>query len=480
MNKVFLRNIIITVVVIALVIGGAVGIARKDDMAVSGKNQGVVELNVHLGGAVGEIGETAGDLVGNITSGNFSAESAVGLVKNFIYSDAIVNVIMSLSYPLLYQVLSDLNMLEFANTIDLYHTGPMLAEQLGSCSYTCLDKDGTRKPLTDVLNNVGEDWTYMDTEVVETKADGSTVSTTLWNSIEWGVTDEESFFTVMGEMSKGLRGVLEVCVQSKTRVVNVNVLEVLLDFDAIPLNMDAADIYNASEKTGYELCLVSLFNMLGLVDGEYPSVDEYCGYTELSDMWKGILQPVFTAVNKAVGDPMNGLTSLLVNFANAVESGALVEGMRSLRMDATFNKLAALVMGYQDGLLFNLGQALVEIIESMGIKLSGNFNELLDSLLKMVVKNENANLPDMDVAALVGCATTETLSNGSTHYVADAQKVTDFLIEYIVQEATVQAVLEYTPLAGSQTAAEVVAGVGSGREGMIKVLKTLSNALLFA
>ncbi len=483
MNKVFLRNLIITVVVFALIVGGVVGLIHKDNVRnVSGKNQGVVELHVNLGGAAGELGDTAGELVDGLTGGGLSVESVLETVKGFVYSDAIVNVIMSLAYPLLKQTLTDLNMLEFAHTIDLYYSGPSLAEQLGENSYTALDKDGTRKPLNDVLNSVGDDWTYMDTEVTYTRENGTQATTTLWNSIEWGVTDEESFFTVMAEMSKGLRGVLEVCIQSKTRVVNVNVLEVLLDFDAIPINMDAADIFNDSEKSGYEMCLIPLFNMLGLVDGEYPSVEEYCGYTDIADMWKGILQPVFAAVDKIAGssDPMQSVTSLLVNFANAVESGSLVNGMRCLRMDAKFNPLAALFMGYEDGLLFNLGQSLAEMIGSMGIKLDGDFNALLDSLLQMVVKNDNADLPTMDVAALTSCATEQTLANGTVYYVADAQKVTEFLIDYVIQEATVDAILQHTALAGTQTAADVLDGVASSKEGLSKVVKTLAQALFFS
>ena len=255
MNKIFLRNIIITVVVIALIIGGAVGIVGKNSSEeVSGKDQSVVSLQVNMGGVVGDLSDTASDLVTDVTGGNFSVASVLGTVKEFVYSDTIVNVIMSLAYPLLKQVLTDLNMLEFAHTIDLYYSGPSLAEQLGENAYTCLDKDGTRKALNDVLNSVGDDWTYMDTEVSYTKENGSSGTTTLWNSIEWGVTDEESFFTVMGEMSKGLRGVLEVCIQGKTRVVNVNVLEVLLDFDAIPIRMITKTQWSKMYRTQKKQC----------------------------------------------------------------------------------------------------------------------------------------------------------------------------------------------------------------------------------
>lgn len=481
MNKVFLRNIIITVVVVALVIGGVVGITgkgSKGDFTREDINE--ISLSLNLGGAASQLGEDASDLVGKIANGGLSVDGVLGTVKGFVYSDMIVNTLMSIMYPLLKEVLTNLNMLEFSHVIDLYYTGPSLAEQLGENTYTCLDKDGTRKPLNEVLNSVGDDWTYMDTEVAYTTESGASAITTLWNSIAWGVTDEESFFAVMGEMSKGLRGVLEVCLQSKTRVVNVNVLEVLLDFDAIPIRMDAADVYNMSEKSGYEHCLILLFNMLGLEDGEYPSAEEFCAYTELSDIWKAILQPVFAAVEKitASEDPMTALMSLLVNFATAVDNGSLVNGMLSMRMDGKFNPLASLFMGYKDGVLFNLGESLLEMIGSLGIRLDGNFNDLLDGLLQLIVKDESADLPAMDVAALTACATPRTLANGFVYYDADAQKVMDFMIEYVVHESTVDAVLKHTPLAGSATAAEIVNGVSASKDGVINILKTLFGTFL--
>lgn len=439
LNKNKVKNIVICVLVAVLVLEtvafAVVGITGKKGGGtgeVSGQPQAV--LNVNANGMGEEVVTAVKPLIEGITSGTMPEGGLMGIVESVIYSNMIVNVIMSISYPLLFETLTNLEMMDFATNIDLYPTGPLLAGLLEGKSYTCVDKDGTRKPLTDVLNAVESDWPYMDTEVTWKTEDGEEKTTSLWNSIEWGVTDEESFFKVMQDMSAGLRGVLEICVQGKSRDVVINVVEFLLNTDAVPIELDAARIYNSSEKSGYEICLVALFNMLGLVDGEYPSVEETVGYTELGDIWKAILKPVLFAVEKAASDPINNLTSMLINFAHAVETGEFCESMRSLRLDAEFHVLASTVMGFENGQLYNLGDSLIEIIESMGIKLSGSFNELLDSLYGMITKNDSADMPDMDMNALFACASETTLSNGNKYYKADAKKTVDFLVSYGIDE----------------------------------------------
>ena len=52
---------------------------------------------------------------------------------------------MSMAYPLLFRVLTNLDMMDFAENIDLYPTGPSYAAKLQGSTYTCCDKDGARK-----------------------------------------------------------------------------------------------------------------------------------------------------------------------------------------------------------------------------------------------------------------------------------------------------------------------------------------------
>ncbi len=473
-----IRNIIIiilsTVIVIESIAFAAVGLTKKTESIAPPP----IELTLDLSEIGSEIGTAVSSAVGIFTENGISPDSITGLVKNVIYSDAIVNTIMSMAYPLLFDVLTQLEMMDFATNIDLYPTGTLFAEKLGTATYTCCDKDGTRKPLTDVLKNVGTDWKYMDSLVSWTDSDGSTKNTTLWNSIQWGVNDKDTFYKAMADMSEGLRGVLEICIQSKTRVVNINVVEFLLSTDAIPINLDAATIYNSSPKSGYETCLITLFNTLGLVDGEYPSSADVCAYTDLGDIWKAILEPVLYAVEKAAQDPVNNLTSMLINFASAIESGKLCESMRSLRMDATFHELASTVMGFENGELHNLGNSLIEIIGEMGIDISGSFNNLLDGLLKLISKSDYADMPDMDMAALFACATATSLPNGNTYYTADSQKTVDFLIEYVVNEKIIESIINLTELKGTEEAAVIIASIGESKSELTTIAKTLVKLLL--
>lgn len=474
------KNIIIivlaTVIVIETVAFAAVGLLNKP--TASHSNDEVIELNINFDGVGQEMSSAVSALLSDISEKGIKPEDITGLVKKVVYSDLIVNTVMSMAYPLLFQVLTNLGMMDFATNIDLYPTGPLYASKIQGSAYTCCDKDGVRKPLTEVLSNVGSDWTYMDTKVSWIDTDGVEKTTTLWNSIKWGVTDKESFYKVMADMSEGLRGVLEICVQSKSRTVNINVVDFLLHTDALPINLDAATIYNASPKSGYETCLITLFSTLGLKEGEYPTAQEACAYTNLGDIWKAILEPVLLAVDKAAAAPVNGLTSMLINFANVIETGKLRDSMRSLKMDGDFHELATTVMGFQDGEIYNLGNSLIEIIGEMGIDISGSFNNLLDGLLKLISKSEYADMPDMDMAALLSCASTTTLSDGSIYYVADSQRTVDFLIDYAVNEKIIESVINLTPLKGTEEAATIISAIGQSKDGLKTIAKTLVGLLL--
>ena len=473
-----LKKLLIVLLALVVVVESCVLICKKGG---SGAYVIDVTLNMSFDGMEkaisGSIGTAISDAIAGIRAGELKKDSIKNMVTGLIHSDFIVNTVMSMSYPLLYQTLTELGMLDFATFMDLYATGPLLATKLEGKPYTCVDKDGTRKPLTEVLNSVGEDWTYMDTKGSYEDEDGETRETTLWNSIQWGVKDEDSFYTAMNDMGEGLRGVLEVAMQGKERVINVNVLDVLLKFDKVPLNMDAATIYHATGQSGYELGLIPLFNALGLEDGDYPAVAEYNGYTNVGDMWKGIFGPVGKLAEKIENAPVNMLTNMLVNFANLVETGKFKEYMEHLRLDAEYNKLAALVMGFHDGLLFNLGDALIEIIEETGLNLSGSFNDLLDSFIKVLTKKEG-NMPDMDVAGLMACASEKTLGNGAVVYEADADKVIEFMVNYLMDDQIVAAVVNATELAGTPEGEAIIAGVEKSEEGLQQVVNALLPLLL--
>ena len=427
-----------------------------------------------MGDSIGSaVGKVLGDTLTGLKSGALPKGGISPAVKEIVYSDLVVSMVASIGLPLLYQTLVGLRMLDFATNMDLFATGPLFAGKLEGKAYTCVDKDGTRKPLTDVLNAVGENWEYMNEKVSYTDEDGKNVETTLWNSIQWGVSDEATFYAALSDIGEALRGALEVSLQGRERVVNVNVPEVILGTDSLPINMDAATIFNATGAGGYEKGLIPLFNALGLEDGDYPSVEEFNAYESTADIWKAIFGSVFKVLEKIESDPVNRLTSLLVNFADIVDSGRFKEMFSTLRLDAEFNKLASMAMDFHDGLLFNVGEALLKIVEETGLNLSGNFNDLLDSTLKVLTKKEG-NLPDLDVAALKGCASEKTLPNGNKVLVADSEKVLNFLVNYAMDDELVRAVVNATELGGTPEGEKIIAAASKSEEG----LRELVNAIL--
>ena len=473
-----LKKILIVVLALVVLIESAALLGKKGGGA---QNVLDVTLNMSMEGMEKAVAASVGPALSDVASGLGVGEIKPGAVKDMaaglIYSDFIVNTVMSMSYPLLYQTLVQLEMLDFGTYMDLYATGPLLAEKLQGKPYTAVDKDGTRKNLTEVLNSVGEDWTYMDAKVSYEDEDGETRETTIWNSIRWGVTDEASFYAAMNDMGEGLRGVLEVAMQGKERVINVNVLEVMLKFDKIPLNMDAATISNDDGQGGYAKGLVPLLNALGLEEGDYPSVDEFKGYTSIGDMWKAIFGPVLNLTEKIGNDPVGMGTGMLVNFVNLVESGKFKELMETMRLDAQYNKLAALVMGFSDGQLFNLGDALIDIMEESGVKLTGNFNDLLDSFIKVLTKKEG-DMPDMDVPGLLACASEKTLSNGAVVLEPDADKVIEFMVNYVMDDQIVAAVVNATELAGTPEGDAIISGVEKSEDGLRQIVNALLPVLL--
>lgn len=481
------KNIIIAALVVALLAQSAALIVLKlktpsDAPGQSVPVQAPVTLNVDLSAAgtsvLEAVADTAIDAIGEIKDGVMPYIDLPSILRGLVYSDDIISTVMSMSYPLLKTVLTDLNMMDFAENVSLYPTPARLAPLFENTVYSCCDSAGERKPLAEVLTAGGDDWSYMDNKVTVTDNKGTSVEKTLWNTIAWGVTDKASFYTAMNDMSEGIRGVVEICLQSKEKTVNINLVDFLLKIDKVNIGLDAARIYNASPKSGYELCVIPLFNILGLRDGEYRAPAEFCAYTVLGDMWQAILEPVLYAVDKVMNDPVQGLCDMLVNFADAIDSGSLVSGMKSLRMDAEFHKLAQSFMGFQDGLLFNLGQSLAEMIGSLGLDLSGSFNGLLDSLLQKILKNPSADMPDMDVAALKACCTQTTLPNGNTVWQANSAGVIEYLIGYAVQGRTVELVLSQTPLAGTPEAVRVTEAVEKSREGLTELVDVVLDLAL--
>lgn len=440
-----IQKIVIAVLGVALIVETAVMIfTKKSDPE---ENTPKTVINLDATGVVKSLENdaefTVNSILDKLTGGDFGEITDIGdAVNKLFYSDTVVSAVMSLAYPLLYDTLDSLGMMDFAENANLHPKGDQVAKLLNGKGYTACDKDGSRKNLCDVLIEADSDWDYMNSKIRLDGNDGEDEAVSLWYTIDWNVTDKESFYKAMNDMGEALRGVLEVCLQNKEEMININLADFLLKVDKVDVPLDAARIYNPNEKSGYELCLVYLFNMLGLDEGDYVSPEEFCAYTDISDMWRAMLEPLLSGlIEKITANPVGALTDMLVNFVGAADSGELIKRIQALVMFGDFHQLASTFMGFENGEIFNLGNALIDMIESLGIKLSGSFNETLDSILCLITGEDNADMPDMDTNSLVSLASKATLTNGNIHYKADSKKTVDYLVKYAADNNIVSEIL---------------------------------------
>ena len=411
-------------------------------------------------------------------------------LRSILYTNNIVSTLMDIVYPMLYDSIK--NDLAYAQSIHLFGTGPLYSSQLkqqpNGPSYMATDKDGTRKPLVDILDSIGTDWNYMKSVVKWTNDAGEEQTTTIFQSIDWGVHDMASFYTALTDMSLGFRGLIELTLQGKVGVIATNLLGEVggaigvpkEKFDNLPIRLQVAEIYNMNGATGYELGLIYLYNLLGLVEGEYPTVEEFCNYSTMGEVFKSLIETIIYAVEKLMTDPVNNISNLLLNLILDIDSGELADRLSKMNMTSQFTPIAKMI-GQTDGEMFNLGTTLLNVVNDMGIPVYGNFNDLLTGALHKFLDPE-MEVPAFDVEALKAKSGATTLSSGNVVYHAKPNKTLGALVDYIMQADLLEGILKkvsdsliYIDDAGIQ---EIVAAFNKADEGVSALLKRVLVILL--
>lgn len=420
---------------------------------------------------------------GKILSKVLGDKNIGDMLRGVIYSNSIVSALMSAVYPMLYEKVE--SMLDLVQFIHLYPTGPAFADQLGDVSYTAVDKDGVRKPLTDVLRKVGSNWSYMDTKVKWTTEDENGEKTvhedSIYNSIDWLVHDQASFYQAMNDATLGFRGLLEVSIQSKTNVIKLMDAAASMagiDFLAsIPLSLEAAKVYNPSEMTGYQAFFVYLFNILGLVDGEYLPSEVVCSYGSMGEMWKAIIESVIYAVEKIMTDPAKNLANVLVTLVEAIDSGRFMKRFYMTSLYLEYNPLVGKLMNAEDSEQFNLGGTIADVAGGMGINLNGSWNDLIGGVVKMI-GGDKVKAPTFNTKALIAAGTPTTLPNGNKVYKANPDKVTAVFVDYLMQGEVIDALLGKVNMFSAEDNKKIVKAFNEADAGLSNLLKVVFSVVL--
>ena len=131
-SKDLIKTIIIIVLCIALVGETVALVMTKLPSDSENKNSAVISVD-----ATGVVKTLKPDISGiinkvtdGLTQGNFDFNDIKGSLRKIIYSDTIVSTVMSLSYPLLYNTLDNLSLMDFAEYVSLYPTGPQAGSRI--------------------------------------------------------------------------------------------------------------------------------------------------------------------------------------------------------------------------------------------------------------------------------------------------------------------------------------------------------------
>ena len=404
-------------------------------------------------------------------------------LRGVIYSNSIVSALMSAVYPMLYEKVE--SMLDLVGFINLFPTGPLLADQLGDVSYTAVDKDGVRKPLTDVLRKVGSNWDYMNTKVKWTTEDENGEKTehedSIYNSIDWLVHDQASFYQAMNDVTLGFRGLLEVSIQSKTnKIMLMDAAANMAGIDflaSIPLSIEAAKVYNPSAMTGYQAFFVYLFNILGLVDGEYLSSEVVCSYGTMGEMWKAIIESVIYAVEKIMTNPAQNLANVIVTLVESIDSGRFMKRFLMTSMYLEYNPLVAKLMKAENGEQFNLGGTINDVAKGMGVDLNSSWSDLIGGVIKMI-GGDKVKVPAFNTKALIAAGTPTTLPNGNKVYKANPDKVTAVFVDYLMQGEVIDALLTKVDMFSAEDNKRIVKAFNEADDGLSNLLKVIFSVVL--
>ncbi|MBR3552804.1 MAG: hypothetical protein IKN72_05395 [Clostridia bacterium] len=435
------------------------------------------------------------DMVKKILSGE---QKLSDVLRGVLYKDSIVTAIMSAVYPMLYDAVKGM-LLAPATGFHLYGNGKDIAKLMAGTPYTAVDLDGTRKPLSQILDNVGTNWKYMERKVKWTDENGEEQKSRIYDTIDWGVEDADTFYEALNDCAKAFSGLLETTLQNKEIELKITaeMVNTLLEAEGMPtlpganLVLGLLPVATALNKngqldgtgrSGYEYGIVYLFNILGLKDGDYPSKEVFCGYEEPGDVFRALIETVLNAVDKLMEDPATNLASVLMNLANSIESGEFSKHMKKLSLFIDFSdvvskitELAKIDLASKE--YFNLGDTIINLVEGMGIPLSKGFDGLLQGLVKKLL-GDGMKLPTFNTKAFLACGTATTLSNGNKVYKANANAAFSFLAHYVLQGDILGVLLDKVDIFNDKTKAQLLAVFDDSSDGVADLVGVVLKVVL--
>lgn len=404
-------------------------------------------------GVSGLVGETLKAAITNLIDGN-------------LYTDKMVNTIMTTVYGKLVDIINGLPLDDYQGLLDLL-------DSVGLGLFDLLDKIGVRlypKNVADSLNgnypaviealkSAGEDWSKFNVN----------------GDVSWGVHDRDSFVKAVSYSLCGLQDVLRTVLTDKplqkNPVLNAHV------------NIAAMDVYGN--------LILPIFELLG-VDG-VTSSEDYNSKQWSHELLPPILNPLLDLVEGLVDAPVSTLLELLPKLAYLMEFDQITGWLQGISISGRIY-LDLGIFGESE--LVNLGTILEDQLGSnnlYGILKSalpafdltalGDINKLVPEILKLAGVDTNLVLPTIDQAYLASLGTLEKSDNGNILYTTDKPAVLVSVLRYVLNMVGDQDFMDSLfALIGKLTGAEInlgddvmniLKGLGDNPDGVICALTEL-------
>lgn len=402
------------------------------------------------------------------------SELIKGAVADNLYTDQMVNTIVTTVYGMLADTLNDPTLLGDMDWL-----------------YTVLDLLGY-DTLVDVIQAIGiaiypnAVAGYLNESLYPEADAAMQAAGTNWDNydatVTWHVTDQDSFVQAVSYALCGLQEVLEAVLTNKPFQ---NSIEPISGTEA-HVTINAMNLYGD--------VVLPLLELLGCEN--LTPVDQYNQGQYSQDLLPAILNPVLGLVDKLADAPVSTLLELLPKLAYAMEFDMIAEKLEGVALTGSL-KITTL-WGLIDAYTLDLGKTISDALGSnnlygilssptLGLPFDlaalSDINVLISEVLGMVAPDAQLVLPTIDQAYLASLGTLEQSANGNILYHADKPAVLLAVLRYILPMLGDQDVMDsLLGLIGTMTGSEInlgedvmdiLKGLGSNPDGVICALTEL-------
>lgn len=381
------------------------------------------------------------------------SEAIKNLINDNLYTDATVNAVVSMIYPMIADMLQNLDLGGF--NIDLTaFLGNLPAN--GICIFPNTLDDKVRDKYPDVaaiFEAAGDNWSNVN-----------------WENVSWGVHDRDTFVAALGHALGGLTPALRA-ILSTTNV----------DFAVIDAWVASAYLWIPAMNV-YGSAVSPLLELLGC-DGVVSS-EQFAQFTTSDEMISAILNPVLNWVEGLVDAPITGILELLPKLAYILEFGMIdnILNTTNILIQVTIQVFGSTVSEIKpvNGTLASL----LSGIEGVGdLFPMDDINTLIPKILKLAGVETDLVLPTIDQAYLASLGTLAQSENGNILYTADKPAVLVTVLRYVLNMVGDQDFMDSLfALIGKLTGTEInlgdavmniITGLGENPDGVICALTEL-------